>query len=69
MIIYEDHAVERMKKRKISEVWIIETLRYPNTIKQFGNKYIVNKKINGHTLEVVYFKQQKYIKIKTLYWV
>ncbi len=68
MIIYENHAKKRIIERKINEIWIFETVKYPDSIRRFGNKYIVTKKINGHTLELVYIKQQKYINIKTLYW-
>ena len=68
IIVYDDHVRQRIAERKIEGVWIKETLKSPDLMRRFGNKYINTKKVNGHTLEIVYYKQ-KYIKIKTIYWV
>lgn len=37
-IIFTYHAKIQLKRRKIEEVWVTETVRYPNMLKKKGIK-------------------------------
>lgn len=68
-IIYSIHAEEQIQERKIEKLWIEETIKSPDYIKRNKpNKYIIKKKLNGRSIEVVYVKE-KYIKVVTVYWI
>ncbi|MDP4012854.1 MAG: DUF4258 domain-containing protein [Candidatus Nanoarchaeia archaeon] len=66
-IIYTNHAKFKIEKLKIPRVWIEETFKSPDLIITFGDKFIINRKLNGKTLEIVYIKA-KYIRVVTLYF-
>ncbi len=67
-IVYTLHAEEQIQQRKIESVWVEETIKSPDyTKRKKPNKYIVKKKLNGKSIEVVYVKE-KYIKVVTVYW-
>ena len=55
-IIYTIHVDEQIKERKINKVWIEETIKFPDELKHKVHKYYATKKLNGHTLKVVYVK-------------
>ena len=38
MIVYTQHAVRKINKRKIDYVWIEEAIRYPDFMNVGGNK-------------------------------
>ena len=65
-LMYTFHAQEQIKEREILEIWVEETIKFPDITKHLGNKYIVTKKLNGIILEVVYIKE-KYIRVITCY--
>ena len=68
-IFYSLHAEEQIEERKIEKVWIEEAIKSPDyTEKKRTNKYIVGKKLNGSSIEVVYVKE-KHIKVVTVYWI
>jgi len=67
-IVYTLHAEEQLKERKIINVWVEETIKSPDMIKQKGHKCYVIKKLNGKTLKVVYVKE-KYLKVVTAYFI
>jgi len=67
-IIYTLHAEEQLHERNILKLWIEETIKWPDQIKRQGDKYLVRRKLNGRSIEVVYIKE-KYIKIITTYWI
>ena len=68
-IIYSSHAEEQIGERKIDKVWIEETIKSPDqTKKKDLNKYIVKKKLNDRSIEIVYIKE-KHIKVVTVYWI
>tara|TARA_B100001964_G_scaffold240260_1_gene309610 strand:- start:402 stop:575 length:174 start_codon:yes stop_codon:yes gene_type:complete len=56
-----------MRRRKIHLEWVKETIRWPHSTRKIGHKYYVTRKINGHTLRVVYVKE-KHLKVVTLYF-
>ena len=67
-IIFTEHVKGRIKKRKITEDEIINTIKYSDkTIKRKG-KYYAQKDIGRGKIEVVYGKE-KYIKIISVYWI
>jgi len=62
------HAEYRIKKRKLTKEEVIETIKYPDkTLKKY-DKYYAQKNIGRGTIEVVYEKTERYIKIITVYW-
>jgi hypothetical protein len=66
-ILYTAHAKGQLAERKIEEVWIEEAIKHPDlTVKDGGRTYVV-KKINSHTLKVVYV-MEKYINVVTCYF-
>ena len=66
--IFTIHAELRIKKRKLTKEEIIDTVKYPDiTLKKY-DKYYVQKKIKRGTIEVVYEKKEKFIRIITVYW-
>ena len=67
-VVFTNHAEYQLKERKADDVWVKETIKSPDIIKQVGNKFYVVKKLNGKTLKVVYVKE-KYIKVVILYWI
>ena len=68
-IEYTGHAEERIKLRKILKIWIEEAIKWPDlTIRLNERKYIIRKKLNGLSIEIVFIKD-KTIKILTTYWI
>ena len=67
-IIYTLHANEQINERKLSKVWVEETIKSPDEIRHKGHKHYATKKLNGNTLRVVYVKES-YIKVITSYFV
>ena len=67
-IIFTEHVKDRMKKRKISEDEIINTIKYAEKTDKRKGKYYSQKDIARGKIEVVY-ERDKYIKIVTVYWI
>ncbi len=68
-ISYSSHAEEQIEIRKILKVWVEEAIKSPDKTEREGsNKYVVKKKLNGRSIEVVYVRE-KYIKVVTIYWI
>ena len=67
-IVYTFHAAEQIYERKILRVWVEEAIMWPDFTRRQNNKYLVTRKLNGRSIEVVYIKE-KYIKILTVYWI
>ena len=67
-IIFTEHVKDRIKKRKITEDEIINTINYPEKTSKREGKYYAQKDIGRGKIDVVYEKD-KYIKIITVYWI
>ncbi|VVB81709.1 Uncharacterised protein [uncultured archaeon] len=68
-IIFTSHAEFRIKKRKLLEQEVVDTIRYPDiTIKKY-DKYYFQKKLERGTIEVSCEKTERYIKVITVYWI
>jgi len=68
-IVFTLHALEQMKERKIHREWVLETLLRPDEVEQETSiKWLAKRRLNGHTLEVV-FERRTNIKVITLYWI
>lgn len=67
-IIFTKHAKEMMKKRKISEDEVIQTIKHPEKLTKIGGFYYSQKNIISANIEVVY-EMIKYIKVITLYYI
>ncbi len=67
-IIYTVHAEGQLNERKIDKIWIEEAIKHPDlTVKEGSRTYVV-KKLNSHTLKVVYVTE-KYINVITCYFI
>lgn len=67
-IIFTEHAKCMLKKRKITEDKVINTIKYPEKTHKEEGKYYAQKDTGRGKIEVVYEKE-KYIKIITIYWI
>jgi hypothetical protein len=67
-IMFTDHAKKRIKKRKISEKEVIDSIKNPEKIEEIYGKYYIQKNIGRGIIEVVYEKD-KYINVITIYWI
>lgn len=65
-IVFTLHAILQIEERKLNNLWVEETIKYPDVLKREDNKYYAIKKLNGLKLKVVYVKE-KYIKVVTTY--
>ena len=66
--IFTAHAEYRIERRKLTKEEILEAIRYPSKTLKKHEKYYAQKNIRRGTIEVVYKKTEKYIKIITVYW-
>ncbi len=67
-IIFTIHALARLRKRKILQEEVIDTIKLPDkTIKKHG-KYYYQKKLDRGFIEICCEKTEKNIKVVTLYW-
>ena len=67
-VIFTEHIKDRIKRRKLTEDEILNTIKYPEKIDKREVKYYAKKNIGRGKIEVVYEKD-KYIKIITVYWI
>jgi len=67
-IIFTEHAKYRIKKRKITNDEIINTIKYPEKINKKEGKYYAQKEIGRGKIEIIYEKD-KYIRVITVYWI
>ena len=67
-IIFTEHVKDRIKKRKISEDEIVNTIKYAKKTDKRAGKYYAQKNIGRGRIEVVY-ERDRYIKIVTVYWI
>ena len=69
MILYTDHAEQRMAKRGILKSWVEETIRKPDQVfaVRYGKKQAV-KKINHEEISVVYVKEGDNWIVITVFW-
>jgi len=68
-IIFTAHAEERIKKRRISKEEILEAIKKPEKITKKRKKFYIQKTISEGKIEVIYEKEENFIKIITVYWI
>ena len=66
-IVFTKHAIDRLKKRKITKEEVERTIISPEKLIKEGGKYYANKNIGEGIIEVVY-ERENYIKVISLYW-
>lgn len=67
-IIFTAHAEWRLKKRKLTKEEILEAMKFPDkTLKKHG-KYYVQKKLQRGTIEIVFEREETFIRVVTVYW-
>jgi len=69
MIIYTDHAEERMAGRGILKAWVEEAIREPDRVidVSYGRKQAV-KKFNREEISVVFIKEGDNWIVITVFW-
>ena len=67
-IIFTEHAINRLKKRKITLEEAELAIKNPDKTRKEGGKYIAKKDIGRARIEVVYEKD-KYINVLTIYYI
>lgn len=67
-IEFTDHIRNRLKKRKIKEEEIINTIKNPDKEYILEGKLYAQKNLGRGKIEVIYQKD-KYIKVITVYWI
>jgi len=65
-IEFTKHAIDRMKKRNISEDEVINIIKFPEKTSKVDDVYYVQKHLDRFMLKVVYIKES-YIKVLTLH--
>jgi len=68
-VIFTEHAKQKLEKRKIIEDEAINTIKYPEKLYKREGKYYAQKDIVRGKIEVIYTKEDKYIKVITIYWI
>ena len=69
MIVYTDHAEERMAGRGIEKVWVEEAIKRPDEVigVRYGRKQAI-KKINDKEISFVYAKEGRNFIVITVFW-
>lgn len=65
-IEFTKHALDRMKKRNISEDEVINTIKFPEKTSKIDEVYYVQKHLGRFMLKVVYIREN-YIKVLTVH--
>ena len=68
-LIFTRHAVQRMEKRKIMEIDVLDAIHYPERIYRKDNKYFFQRAVERGCIEVCCEKKENNIKVITAYWV
>ena len=69
MIIFTDHALKRMRERKILRAQVIETVEHPEIeIVEDDDIKLLRKKFGNKSLEVAIESGKNKIIVITLYW-
>jgi len=70
MIQFSDHAIEQIKRRKITKSIIRKVLEKPDAIQtSFRNRSIYRKSLKDKTLEVIVVKEKTKIIVVTAYFI
>ena len=69
MILYTNHAKERIARRLIKKAWVQEVITKPDKVFEvkFGRKQ-ASKKINGAEVSVIYLKEGNNFIVITVFW-
>ncbi len=63
-IVFSNHARKRIKERGVEEWEVEHLIRYPSYIKKsLDGRMVAVGEIKGRKLKVVYFEEERYIKI------
>ncbi|WP_456327076.1 DUF4258 domain-containing protein [Archaeoglobus sp.] len=67
-VTFIPHALDRMKKRGITEKIVIETLKNPEkVVKGYGGRKIAQKMFNDKLLRVIYEEKEDKLEVITAY--
>ena len=70
MIIFTDHALKRMRGRKVTKTQVAATIKNPEIeIIESGGVKLLRKKFKDKSLEVAIESGKNKIIVITLYWV
>jgi len=66
---FTNHALERMRFRRIEQNDVLDALRFPDIIQKKEYKYLYRKRVSAGIIEIVCEKTENHLKIITVYWV
>ena len=69
MIIYTDHAEQRMAKRFIKRRWVEEAIRNPTRLipARYGKMQAI-KEVNGEEISVIFARERDDHIVITVFW-
>ena len=67
-IIFTDHVLGRLERRKILKEEVIEAIKYPDKVIKKYQKYYFKKRLSRGTIEISCEKTERDIKVITIYW-
>ena len=69
MIVFSDHAMQRIGARKISRLLVVETIKHPqNIISGNRGRKLRRRKFGDKILEVVTITERSTVTVITQYW-
>ena len=70
MIFFTQHALLKLKQRKISKKLVVEALKSPdNVLKSYSDRKIIYKKFSRLYLKIIYREESENIVVITQYWI
>lgn len=66
-IVFTLHALERMKKRGVAQVEVLECLRDPDRLMKLDDVYRAVRRLGSEVLVVVYRKEDDTVIVITIY--
>jgi len=67
-IISTLHAELRINNRNLTKEEFLDSVRFPEMTEKKHGKYYAQKNLGRGTIEIVYEKTERYIKVITVYW-
>lgn len=67
-IVFTDHALSRLERRKILREEVVDAIKHPDKIIKKQQKYYYQKRLNRGTIEISCERTERDIKVITIYW-
>ena len=67
-IIFTNHALARIEKRKLLKQEVLDAIKYPDKTIKKHEKYYYQKKLGRGIIEIVTEKTESNLNVITMYW-